>query len=72
MTMIGFRSIVKNDATNWSPVSNSQLVMTKMNQGQPHPLAFLKCVNSFLCHLMIGMQQVYSCRHMSALKRAEF
>jgi hypothetical protein len=52
--MIGFRPIIKNVATNWLPVNiksvgnNRQLVMTNMNQGQPHPYTFLKFRNSFL------------------------
>ncbi len=54
MAMIGFRPIIKNVATNWLPVNiksvgnNRQLVMTNMNQGQPHPYTFLKFRNSFL------------------------
>ncbi len=72
--MIGFGAIVKNVVTICCQSATGQeqqpsVVNVKMNQDQPHPRAFLKCESVFF--VMNGMQQVYSSKNHSALKRAE-
>jgi hypothetical protein len=56
--MLGFGPNIKNVATYWSTVINSQLATTKMNQGQPQSRAFLKHVNCLLHHHVNLIYQV--------------